>query len=91
MVRRKYRSQAGIILDILEALHREGPMPPTRLSYHANLPYDRLRTILQDLANKKLVDYNPREKQVQITDQGIEALLLLRKSKKLLESLGYRF
>jgi len=90
MVRRKYRSQAGIILDLLEALQREGPMPPTRLSYHANIPYDRLRPILQELAGKGLVAYNPQTRRVEITDKGMEALILLRKSKALLESLGFR-
>ena len=91
MVRRKYRSQAGIILDILEALHRDGPMPPTRLSYYANIPYDRLRLILRELANKELVTYVPGERLVEITGKGLEALLVLRRSRKLLESLGFRF
>ncbi len=38
MVRRKYRSQAGIVLDILDAVSREGPLPATRLTLHTNVP-----------------------------------------------------
>ncbi|NOZ89615.1 MAG: hypothetical protein GXO15_06800 [Crenarchaeota archaeon] len=89
MTRRKYRSQAGIILDILEALEREGPLPATRLMYHANLPYNRLKETLARMLEEGLVE-ETGEKRYAITQRGREALRVLRESRRILESLGYR-
>jgi len=89
MVRRKYRSQAGIVLDILEALAAEGPMPATRLTYYANLPYDRLKIILESLVEEGLVERD-ENRYYRITEKGLEALKTLRETRKLLESMGFR-
>ncbi len=88
MVRRKYRSQAGIVHDILEVLQREGAMPATRIATYANLPYDRLKLILLSLEESGLVVKT--EDGYDITEKGLEALNTLRRSRKLLESLGFR-
>jgi len=88
LVRRKYRSQAGIVHDILEVLHEEGAMPATRIATYANLPYDRLKIILSSLEESGLIA--KEEGGYVITEKGIEALTILRKSRKLLESLGFK-
>ncbi len=88
-----YRSQAGIIYDILRALYSEGAMPPTRITYYARLPYDRLKPMLKKLAEKGLVE-EVREKNriyYRITRRGYEALQELERTKRLLEALGMRF
>jgi len=90
VTRRKYRSQAGIVLDILEALAREGPLPPTRLMYSANLPYNRLKETLARLVEQGLVE-ETADKRYTITEKGREALRVLRETRRLLENLGYRF
>ena len=89
MTRRKYRSQAGIILDILDSLYRKGPMNATRLGYSANLPYDRLKEILAVLQRKGYVAV-AENGQLTITREGIRALQRLMEARMLLESLGYR-
>jgi len=89
-VRRRYRSQAGIILDILEVLHEHGPLPASRIATYANLPYDRLKVIIESMEEKGLVERTP-EGHYTITPKGEEALATLRRSRKLLESLGFRF
>ena len=89
MVRRKYRSQAGIVLDILEALEAEGPMPATRLTYYANIPYDRLRIILEGLVTEGLVERDD-DRYYRITGKGVEALRVLRETRRLLESMGFK-
>ncbi len=88
-----YRSQAGIIYDILRALYSEGEMPPTRITYYARLPYDRLKPMLRKLVEKGLVEEVRERKRVyyKITMKGYEALKELEKTKKLLEALGMRF
>ncbi len=88
MTRKKYRSQAGIILSILEILVREGPIPPTRLATYANLPYDRLKIILASMEDKGLI--KRVDEGYIITDQGYEALSVLRKAHSYLEYLGFR-
>ncbi len=89
MTRRKYRSQAGIILDILEALERNGPLNVTRLMYYANLPYGRLRETLSKLLEQGLVS-ECEEARYCLTRKGREALQKLREVRGLLESLGYK-
>ena len=89
MVRRKYRSQAGIIHDVLEALQRYGPLPPTRIATYANLPYDRLRVILASLEANGLVERG-KDGAYTITRRGVEALESLRRARRLLESLGFK-
>jgi len=90
VTRRKYRSQAGIILDILETLAREGPQPATRLMYTANVPYSRLREALLRLLDEGLVE-ETGDRRYSITERGREALAVLRDARRVLESLGYRF
>ena len=90
MTRRKYRSQAGIILDILEALARESPQPATRLMYTANLPYNRLRETLLRLVDEGLVE-ETEGRHYRITEKGREALRVLRDARRVLETLGYKF
>ena len=87
-MRRKYRSHAGIVHDILSVLQREGAMPATRITLYANLPYDRLKVILSSLEANGLVT-NTKEG-YEITEKGLEALDTLRRSRKLLESLGFK-
>ncbi len=88
MVRKKYRSQAGIVHDVLDTLQREGVLPATRIATYANLPYDRLKVILSSLEANGLVVKT--EDGYKITAKGVEALNILKRSRKLLESLGFR-
>ncbi len=87
------RSRIEIVMDILEALAEEGPMPPTRLATYANLPYDRLAPILQSLEDKGLVEVreagtNPKTRTATITRKGLDLLRELRRLKKVLLDFG---
>ncbi len=90
MTRKKYRSQAGIVLDILEALQSEGPMRPSRLALYANMPYSRLKEVLVRLESQYLVE-TLEDGRIAITYTGIEALKKLKEARRLLEGLGYKF
>lgn len=88
MPRHKYRSQAGIIYDILKILSNEGPLPPTRIATYANLPYDRLKVIINSLEEKGLIE--KIEGGYVITEEGYKALRVLEESLVLLKTLGFR-
>ncbi len=92
-MRRKYRSQTGIILDILEALEQQS-LPATRLATKTNLPYDRLQVTINKLYEQGLVDKvsikGERATYYTITREGYKALEKLRETKRLLEAMGYK-
>ncbi len=46
-MRRKYRSQAAIVADMLEAISNNPGIAPTRLGQEANVPYSRLTEYLK--------------------------------------------
>ncbi len=85
---KKYRSRAGIIYDVLMIVLAEGPLPPTRIATYANLPYDRLRVIIDSLEEKGLIERT--EKGYVVTEEGRRALKVLEESVILLKSLGFR-
>ena len=91
-MRRKYRSQAGIIADILLALYNEGVVNITRLTYLANLPYDRLKNILERLEKGGYVEIKKSggEIYVKITENGLKLLNELEWIKKVFNRLGFK-
>lgn len=86
------RSRIEIIYDILDALSEE-PTTPTRLATLANMPYDRLQPMLEELESKGLVSLehdrgNPRARVVVITAKGRLLLDELRRVRKVLRDFG---
>jgi len=67
--------------------------PPTRLMYGARIPYDRLKRILKQLVENKLVEEIVEGDRTfyRITGKGVEALEELRRVKRILEQIGIRF
>ncbi len=86
------RSRVDIVIDVLSALAAEGPVPPTRLATAANLSYDRLQGILENLEAKGLVRViehgEGRARLAEITPEGRKALAELRRVRRLLRDLG---
>lgn len=93
MPRKKYRSQAGIIYDILKTVKELGEAAPTRIMYGANLPFDRAKALTEELVKKGLLEKIDIEGRtyLRLTQKGYEALKELEKTKKLLEELGFKF
>lgn len=89
----RYRSQAGIVYDILETLYEEGMSLPTRLMYGARIPYDRLKELLAKLEESGLIEKEEIEGKTyyKLTKKGYEALEELRRVRRLLENIGIRF
>ena len=86
------RSRIEIVADILEALDGE-VLTPTRLATAANLPYDRLQPILDELIERGLVarrrvESNPRANELVLTERGREVLRELRRLKSVLRDFG---
>ncbi len=93
MGRKKYRSQAGIIYDVLRTVMEYGEVSMTHIMYGANLPFDRTKEIVKSLVNRGLLErVTVNGKTVyRMTRKGYEALKELEKAKKLLEELGFKF
>ncbi len=89
----RYRSQAGIVYDILNTIAEEGPTSPTRIMYGARLPYDRLKNMLEHLEEQGLVKKIIEDDRVfyDLTPKGAEVLEELRRVRRLLRSIGIRF
>ncbi len=89
----RYRSRAGIIYDVLRTLKDYGPLPATRIMYGANLPYDRLRNILEMLKSKGYIDEVREEDRTlyRLTKKEFEALNYLEKVKRMFDELGLKF
>ncbi len=88
------RSEAAIVLDILESLvSNGGVMNMTRLSQEANLSYQKLLAVVSKLASNGIVeimDYGGR-KEVAITSKGRILLRELRRLRRLLDDLDIKF
>lgn len=93
MPRKKYRSQAGIIYDILQTVYELGEAAPTRIMYGANLPFDRAKLLIETLVKKGLLERVTVKDRtyLRLTEKGYEALKELEKSKRILEELGFKF
>jgi len=89
----RYRSRAGIIYDVLRTLRDHGPLPATRVMYGANLPYDRLRSILEVLKSKGYIEeVREGDKTLyKLTKKGFDALSHLEKVKRMFDELGLKF
>ncbi|MCE4617377.1 MAG: winged helix DNA-binding protein [Desulfurococcales archaeon] len=86
------RTRIKIIMDIMKHLS-ERSETPTRLATLANIPYDRLIPILEELERKGLVVFeaseeNPRARTVKLTDKGWKLYLHLKKLFKVVKDFG---
>ncbi len=87
-MRRRYRSVAGIMLDIMKCLEEED-MVLTKLATCANLPYDRAKNIVDKMLEK---GYLAKEEDgtITLTPKGIEVMKKLEEVKGLMEALGFK-
>jgi len=91
-LRRKYRSQAAIIRDILKVIWEKGKVKPSRLACYANLPYDRLQKYLEILESKGCVrkEVSNGDQWYILTETGFRILKELNRLQKIFESLGLK-
>ncbi|MEM0014671.1 MAG: winged helix-turn-helix domain-containing protein [Zestosphaera sp.] len=83
------RSKLEVVFDVLDALSKEA-VNPTRLATLANMPYDRLRKLLNELIERGLVmlEDHGRSQTVVLTLQGYQLHEELKRIKKILEDYG---
>jgi len=88
--RRRPRSKARIVYELLLALQRRGPMAPSRLATLLGLPYDRLSSLLDELQRRGLVARREEggHTVVEATEEGGRALASLARALRVLEELG---
>gem|GEM_PF-1896706 len=80
------RTRVEIVIDVLENVASYGPIVPTRLATSANMPYDRLLPIVEDLVSKKILSVREegRSRYLEMTPKGYKLLRELKKLRKLL-------
>ncbi|MCE4621662.1 MAG: hypothetical protein F7B95_04420 [Desulfurococcales archaeon] len=72
----RYRCRHDIVADILHALREHGALRLSHISLKANLPLDRAKALLEDLAGAGLIVWNPVSQRYSITPRGHEWLSL---------------
>ena len=87
------RNQVEIVADMLTAIQeKRGRIKPTHLMYKANLSHAQLKSYLEDLLEKELVQEIPNETNniyVIITDKGCKFLEKLMEMKQFEKSFGF--
>jgi predicted transcriptional regulator len=81
------RSKLQIYVDVLEALVFYGPVRVTRISYKANLSYNLLKPILQNMTEKELVEERKLKKNLvvyAVTNTGRATLLRFKELTQIL-------
>ncbi len=86
-MRRKYRSQAAIVMDMLEAVAANPGIAPTRLGQEVNVPYSRLVEYLRLLREKGLI-YEGEKGGLHLTEEGFRYLTEMRRFRRIFSSLG---
>ncbi len=86
-MRRKYRSQAAIVMDMLEAISANPGIAPTRLGQEVNVPYSRLTEYLRLLREKGLI-YEGEKGGLYLSEEGFRYLTEMRRFRRIFSSLG---
>ena len=81
----KKRTKRETLVDMLEVLSKQ-PRKPTHLMYKANLSHPRMKDLLEELTESKLVEET--EDEIRITQKGREFLHEYYKAQKLFDSFG---
>ncbi len=87
-MRRRYRSIAGIIYDILVCVER-GSDTVTAISTCANLPYDRAKSLVERLIEKGFLEKGSSNK-LYLTEKGKAVMNKLKELRDLMEALGFK-
>ena len=83
------RNRIGILADILEVVKRQRNIRLIRISYGANLPFDRAKKMLESLNSSGLVSITKTDDIItyNITTRGLEFLEVHKKMLGFLEDL----
>ncbi len=83
------RNRIEILADILEVVKRQRNIRLIRISYGANLPFDRAKKLLESLIASGLVSLTKSEGMItySITSRGLEFLEVQKKMLGFLEEL----
>ncbi len=88
----KKRERLDIILDMLTAIeNKQGRIKPTHLMYCANLAHRQMKTYLEDLLKKELVQKikHKNNEYIVLTEQGYKMAEKIRKMKEFEKTFGF--
>lgn len=81
----KKRTKRETLVDMLEVLNTQS-RKPTHLMYKANLSHPRMKDLIAELVESKLIEEG--EDEIHITQKGREFLHEYHKAQKLFDSFG---
>jgi len=78
-VARRYRTKVTLYYEILRSVRDRGTAQPTRIMYDVNLPYSKLKEMLEEMVSKGLLAERREGKSVEysITEEGLRLLVKL--------------
>ncbi|MCD6477478.1 MAG: hypothetical protein J7K87_00560 [Candidatus Aenigmarchaeota archaeon] len=85
------RDRIDVIYDILSAIEKEGgQIKPTRLMYKSNLSHKLMKSHIQNLTERGVIEEitTKKKKYIAITEDGKKFISELRKMKRFLDSFG---
>ena len=88
----KKRERIDIILDMLVSIqHKGGEIKPTHLMYKANLSHNQMKSYLEELVEKNLVNKVMKKnyEYILITDDGSRFVEKIRSMKEFEKSFGF--
>ncbi len=76
---RRYRTKVSLYYEILKSVRDRGSAQPTRIMYDVNLPYSKLKEMLEEMVSKGLLEERKRGKVLEyfITEEGLRLLVKL--------------
>jgi predicted transcriptional regulator len=85
----KKRNKLEIVFEIIDILSKE-TLNPTKLAMLVNMPYDRLKKLLEELIEKGIIQFEEqgRSKVFMLTPQGYKLYEELKKVRKILKDYG---
>ena len=81
------RSKIDIIYDILKTVQDEEPIPPTKLLYKTNLSHGRMKTYLEELKEKKFVEFGKGK--YTLLEEGHKFLQHYQQLKRFVDAFGF--
>jgi predicted transcriptional regulator len=86
------RDRIGIVFDMLSSIqNRGGEIKPTHLMYKANLAHGQMKSYLEELVEKNLINKVKRKdyEYIIITDEGLKFLEKLREMRAFERTFGF--
>ena len=88
---KKHRSRIKLLIDILDTIYEDNETNLSLISLKANIPYTRLKPIIDKLHKNGLILMKRKDKkttEISLTEKGLKMFIELKSFYKILNQLG---